>query len=407
MSTAVAKRTSGSPDNYYAPDFRVLVEGKQLDAKSKDDVLEIKVTMSLDEVDSVDIKLNNYDDTTFDLKWSDAELFRLGHRVHVKLGYVDSLVSMLLGPITTLSPEFVPDGAPTLTVRAMDRLVVLRDSRPPETEVTYKKKKDWEIAQAVADRHQLRFEHDKDDDTPVHELVVQRNIDDLAFLMERAARIDCKVFVKTDPDTGDDVLHFGKPTDGRDGTPARTYVLAWGNLRNNSGVSPSLIEFKPSISASDQVQSVTVRGWDTKDKKAISVTAVPASTPGVTGSGDATGPAAAKRVGDSDARKAIVVNAPVATEEEARRLAEALLAERAYAFLIATGKAIGLPDLRPSDNIEIHGVGKRFSGTYLRHPRRPHAERQRARDRVQRPQDLRGGQAVSTEAARRTPRPAL
>jgi Bacteriophage probable baseplate hub protein len=363
MSAVAQQRTSGSPDNYYAPDFLLEIEGQRLDPKSKGDVIEVKVTIDLDELASVDLKLNNYDDTTFDLKWSDSKLFRLGNRVHVKLGYVGSLVSMLRGPITTLAPEFVSDGAPTLAVRAMDRLVVLRDSRPPEAEVTYKKKKDWEIAQAVARRHQLRFEHD--DDGPVQDLVVQRNTDDLTFLMERAARIDFKVYMKTDPKTGKDVLRFGKPTDGREGGPARTYVLAWGNLRNNTGIAPSLVEFKPTISSADQVQSVTVRGWDTRRKKAVSVTAKPASTPGVSGKGDATGPAAATRVGTTDGRKDVVVNAPVQTEEEARRLAQALLAERAYAFLTATGKAIGLPDLRPGDNVEVHGVGERFSGTYF------------------------------------------
>ena len=364
MTQVTASRTSGSPDNYYAPDFLMEVEGQQLDPKSKGDVLEIKATLDTDELASVDVKLNNYDDTAFDLKWSDTSFFRLGNRVHVKLGYVDSLVSVLRGPITTLSPEFVGDGAPTLTVRALDRLTILKGSQPPETEVTYKNKKDWEIAQAIAQRHNLRFEHDADDG-PVHDLVVQKNTDDLAFLMERAARIDCKAFMKTDPKSGEDVLYFGKPTDGRDGSPARTYVLAWGNLRNNTGVAPSLVEFKPTISATDQVQSVTVKGWDVKAKKAISVTAQPAATPGVSGSGDATGPAAAEKVSSADARKQVVVNAPVATEEEARQLAEALLAERAYAFLTATGKAIGLPDLRPGDNVEVHGVGKRFSGTYF------------------------------------------
>jgi phage protein D len=363
MSTVPAQRTSGSPDNYYVPDFLVEVEGQALDPASKGDVLEVKVTMDVDELASVDLKLNNYDDKTFDLKWSDSELFRLGNRVHVKLGYVDSLVSVLRGPITTLSPEFVSDGAPTLTVRVMDRLVVLRDSRPPEAEVTYKNKKDWQIAKAVAERHHLRFEHD--DDGPVHDLVVQRNTDDLAFLMERAARIDFKVYMKTDPTTGEDVLRFGKPTDGREGGPARTYVLAWGNLRNNTSVAPSMIEFKPTISSSDQVQSVTVRGWDTKRKKRILVTAKPATTPGVSGSGDATGPASAARVGTADGRKDVVVNAPVHTEEEARRLAESLLAERAYRFLTATGKVIGLPDLRAGDNVEVHGVGTRFSGAYF------------------------------------------
>jgi phage protein D len=363
VTVPTASRTSGSPDNYYAPDFLVEVEGQALDPESKGDVVEIKVTLDVAEVASVDVKLNNYDDKSFDLKWSDDPLFRLGNRVHVKLGYVDSLVSMLRGPISTLSPEFVSDGAPTLTVRALDRLAILKNSRAPETEVTYKKKKDWQIAQAVAQRHALRFEHDAEG--PVHELVVQRNVDDLAFLMERAARIDCKVFMKTDPKTGEDVLYFGKPTDERDGSAARTYVLAWGNLRNNSGVAPSMVEFKPTISSTDQVQSVTVRGWDVKAKKAISVTAKPASTPGVAGSGDATGPASAGKVGTTDSRKDVVVDAPVATEEEARQLAESLLAERAYKFLTGTGKAIGLPDLRPGDNVEIHGVGRRFSGTYF------------------------------------------
>jgi uncharacterized protein len=363
VSVVPDTRLSGSPDNYYAPDFLVEVEGQALDPDTRGDVVEVKVTLDVDALASVDLKLNNYDDTTFDLKWSDSDLFRLNNRVHVKLGYVGSLVSMLRGPITTLSPEFTSEGAPTLTVRALDRLAVLRDSRPPEAEVTYKDKKDWEIAQAIAERHHLRFEHD--DDGPVHDLVVQRNTDDLTFLMERAARIDFKVYMKTDPDTGEDVLRFGKPTDGRDGGTARTYVLAWGTLANNTGVAPSLIEFKPTVSSADQVQSVTVRGWDVKQKQPITAVALPADTPGVSGSGDATGPASAAGVGTSGGRQDVVVNAPVQTDEEALRLAEALLAERAYAFLTATGKAIGLPDLRPGDNVEIHGVGTRFSGTYF------------------------------------------
>jgi phage protein D len=362
MTGATATRSSGLPESYYAPDFLVEIEGTALDPASKGDVLEIKVVMDIDELASVDLKLNNYDDTTFDLKWSDSELLRLGSSVHVQLGYADRLVSMLRGKITTLSPEFLSDGAPTLTVRAMDSLVMLKDSRPPETEVCYRNKKDWQIAEQIARRHGLRLEYD--DDGPEHELVVQRNLDDLAFLKERAARIDFQLFMRTDPETGEEVLHFVKPADGRDAAKIRTYVLAWGTLRNTD-VPPSMIEFKPTISASDQVQSVTVRGWDTAQKKAITCTAEPATTPGVSGSGDATGPAAAAAVGGAAGKKEVVVNAPVTSEEEARRLAESLLAERAYKFLTASAKTIGLPDLRPADNVEIHGVGERFSGTYF------------------------------------------
>lgn len=362
MSNGTATRTSGLPDSYYAPDFLVEVEDKPLDPATKGDLLEVRVVLDIDELASVDLKLNNYDAVNYDIKWSDDEQFRLGNRVHVQLGYADRLVSMLRGRITTLSPEFPSDGAPTMTVRVMDGLVVLKDSRPPEDQVTYEKMKDWEIAQQVAERHGLRFEHD--DDGPTHDVVVQRNTDDLVFLTERASRIDHKLFMRTDPDTGEDVLHFEKPTDGRDASSLRTYTLAWGSLRTTS-TPPSMIEFKPTISASEQVQSVTVRGWDAANKKPISVTASAGSTPGVTGSGDATGPAAASRVAGSDGKKEAVVEAPVATEEEAKELAESLLAERAYRFLTATGKSIGLPDLRPGDNLEIGGVGTRFSGTYF------------------------------------------
>ena len=36
--------------------------------------------MDLDKLTSVDLKLNNYDDTTFDLKWTDSDKFAIGRR---------------------------------------------------------------------------------------------------------------------------------------------------------------------------------------------------------------------------------------------------------------------------------------------------------------------------------------
>jgi uncharacterized protein len=351
----------GLPESYYAPEFLLEVEGTVLDPASKGDVLELKVELDLNQLDRVEIKLNNYDDTAFDLKWSDSDLFELGNRVHVQMGYADRLVSMLSGPITSLSPDFPADGVPTLTVSAMEPLVRLKGSKPPQDAVTYEEKADWQIAKEVAQRHDLRIE--VTEDGPEHPLVVQRNVDDAVFLKERAARIDFDVFMRTDPDTGDDVLYFIAPTDERSAGSIHTYALAWGSLRNTD-TPPSLIEFKPTITAADQIQSVTVRGWDPEIKEPIEYTAKPTTTPGVTGDQSATGPAAAARIAGEDARQETVVDAPVASVEEAQRLAEALLAERAYEFLTGHGKAIGLPDLRPGDNVEIDGLGERFSGMY-------------------------------------------
>ncbi len=72
--TVVAPPTPapGLPERYYAPDFVVEIGGVALDQESKGDVLELKVEMAMKEMTSVDLKLNNYDDRTFDLKWSDS-----------------------------------------------------------------------------------------------------------------------------------------------------------------------------------------------------------------------------------------------------------------------------------------------------------------------------------------------
>ena len=45
-------------------------------------------------------------------------------------------------------------------------------------------------------------------------------------------------------------------------------------------------------------------------------------------------------------------------------LAISLLRERAYEFIKGTGQVIGVPDLRPGDNLSLKNLGKRFSGDY-------------------------------------------
>ncbi len=63
-------------------------------------------------------------------------------------------------------------------------------------------------------------------------------------------------------------------------------------------------------------------------------------------------------------RRQVVVDAPVLSQEEAKKLAVSLLQERSYEYITGTGEVIGLPDLRPGQNLELQGLGRRFSGTY-------------------------------------------
>ena len=348
---------SGLPQtDYYAPAFRIVVEGKDLAPETLKEILDVKVVMDMDNMTSFDFTIANpwhYKDPETTFKYSDSKLFDLGNRVHVEMGYVDRMLSMVAGIVTRLSPKFPESGPPTIGVHGQDNLVFLRDRKPVKGDVKYyTNKADWEIARTVAQRHNLAFDLTKKG--PRHPIVIQRNQDDASFLMERAKRIDYDCYIDVDPKTKKDTLFFKEPTDGRKAGTRLTYVFEWGK---------SLVSFSPELTVTRQVSKVTVQGWDARKKKKIVGEATSADLEGGAKSGGATsGPQVAET--KLAKKEEVVVDWPVQTAEEAKALAVSLLRERAYEFGKGTGQAIGLPDMRPGDNVEIRGIGARFSGQY-------------------------------------------
>ena len=339
----------GLPTDYYAPNFKVLVEGRELDATTHGDIIDLKVTMDIDNLTSFDLTVNNWDDKSFDFKYSDTTIFDVGNRVDIQMGYADRLQYMTSGIIQTLSPRFPQSGPPTLSVSGVDSRVKLRDRKPtPQDIKLFVKKSDSEIAKIIADRNGLEPRVTERKET--HALVQQKNQDDLTFLMERAKRIDFDFYLRVDPVTGKDALFFVSPTDNRDARRSFVYVFEWGK---------NLINYSSQLTLNHQVGSVTVSGWDPTTKKRISYTATPNDLPG-TGGGGTNGPKAAQeRLAN---RQDFVVDQPVISAQEARDLAISQLRERAYQFLAGSGQVIGLPDMRPGDLVELRGLGQRFSG---------------------------------------------
>ncbi len=382
MTTQSSQVVAIPPDPGYAPDFSVDVEGQPVGVRVRDDVLEIHVVLELDQMASFEITFNNWDDKRLRFKYSeseaDTEVFRVSRLVAIQLGYAGQLVPVASGPITSLSPAFPESGAPTLRISGTDGMQKLKDSKPrPGQQVFYRNKQDWEIAEQVARRAPNNMQVCIPDkiNGPSYQLVVQKNQDDASFLMERAKRIDYDCYVTSDAVTGTQTLHFEPPADGRNGVPVRAFQLAYGpglaaeeqraaqagTAAAGSPLTPNLIEFTPTLTAASQVSSLTVRGWDPRTKQSIAVTATANDLPSGQGGG-LTGPAAATEA--LGGRGDTVIDAPVATAEEARQLAAALLRERAYQFITGTGRIAGLPDLRLRDVLEIHGIGLRFSGNY-------------------------------------------
>jgi phage protein D len=262
------------------------------------------------------------------------------------------MLTMVTGVITKLTPKFPESGPPTIGVHGQDNLVKLRDRKPGKDDLKYfTNKKDWEIAQIIATRNKLDIVA-PDKDGPTYPVVPQRNLDDAQFLMERAKRIDYDCFVIPYEDKEGGKLYFLKPTDGRQSDQRQTYTFEWGK---------NLTSFTPELTATRQVSKVTVKGWDAKNKQTIVGEATKADLVGKKSAG-VSGPEVAET--KLNKKEHVVVNWPVQTKEEAKTLAVSLLRERAYEFLQATGQSIGLPRMRPGDNLEIKGVGLRFSGQY-------------------------------------------
>jgi phage protein D len=346
-------REPGLPStDYYAPNYQIEIEGLKLDPETKGDVLDLKVVMDMDQMTSFEFNLSNWDDKHLEFKYSDNKTFTVGNRVHLQMGYADRMLSMAVGQISALAPKFPESGAPTINITGLDGMLKLRDRKPKEGEqVKYQNMADWEIAQAIAARNKLKSTVDEEGE--VHELVVQKNQDDAAFLKERAARADRDCFILTDPDTGEDTLYFIRPLDGRESRRQRVYVFEWGK---------TLVNFSPTLTLSRQVSKVTVRGWNPRTKAAITFTAGPEHLPGKKSAKGTSGPEAANQ--SLNGKQEVVIDAPVLTEEEAKDLAISLLAKRAYEFITGHGQVIGLPDLRPGDTVDLQKLGTRFSGEY-------------------------------------------
>lgn len=338
--------------DFYAPRFRVSISGRELDPETLSDVLQIKVTMQKAGLASFSMTLNNWDETVTDFpkfKYSDSDTFSIGTELRIEMGYSDQLIPMLSGQINSLTPRFPESGAPSVEVSGTDTFFRMRGSKPRDgDQLIFLDQADWQVAQYIADKNGIPIEVTKEG--PIHERVVHsKDQSDAEFLLELAKRNEFDLYME--PESG--TIHFVKPTDGRDGRPIVVYEFAW---------EQNLIEFSPKLSATDQVSSVTVKGWNPETKKPIVYTATAQDLPQTGGAGDS-GPESANKI-SSRGKEDIIVDAAVISAEEAKRLAVSQLVQRAYKFKTGAGRVIGQPKMRPGDNVRLSGLGKRFSGSY-------------------------------------------
>src|ERR1700722_8118643 len=119
--------------DYFAPAFRVELNGSRLESDISANVEEVSVVSKPNGMDTFSLTLvNPYPE----LRWThsdDAELFKEGTSVKISLGYVDHLLPMFDGEITKISPTFPESGTPTITIEGHSRMHWLTGDRKTRT----------------------------------------------------------------------------------------------------------------------------------------------------------------------------------------------------------------------------------------------------------------------------------
>jgi phage protein D len=264
----------------------------------------------------------------------DEHPFAIGSRLEIKLGAREELTTTTLfkGDVVSLDLDFGP-GSVELLVRGLDHAHMLQRSRRTRT---FQNQTSSDIAEKIL--NEAGFDVETDPSGDPHEFVEQDNETDWDFMWRLAERIGFELVVE------DGIGHFRRQS--IDTSPVE---LEWpGNLR----------EFKPRVTAIQQVEQVTLAAQDPKTKQAIDVTA---STPNILARIGLDRDTITKAF---DAADLHIATEPVASQAEAQAVAQALLDKLASAYVTAEGVCDGNPKIKAGETASITGVGQKFSGIY-------------------------------------------
>jgi phage protein D len=276
---------------------------------------------------------------------SDAKL-KIGARVELSApslggGQPEKLFS---GEIVALEAEYAAGGSHAI-VRAFDGLHRLTRGRRSES---YLNVKDSDIVRKIAQRNKLQ--PGTIDNTPgPYPHVYQHNQTDFEFVLHRAARIGFLVSAE------DGKLNFRKMPPAS-GAPGKGTYNSTNPLQLVFG--QDLLEFRPRVTAAEQVPGVKVRGWDPKTKQALIGSA----------QAGATNHALPTKPGDLaskfSAPEQVAVDTIPFTQAEADSMAQAAAQGIGGVSVEADGVARGNPKLKAGQAVSISAVADAFAGRY-------------------------------------------
>jgi uncharacterized protein len=320
------------------PDIKVLLDGVKVPLELDVDIIEATVCDHVTGASWFCVNFSIWDSDKQEFKYLDEGRFKEGSKLEIRLGYDESeVVNLIKGEVTALEPEYGESESPTLRVEGYDSLHRFRRGKKTKS---YLRQKDSDIARKIAS--DLKLSAVVEDTEIQHEYLLQNNLSDIDFLLERARRIRYELIIE------DGQLIFRKAANNKD----RAVTLELGL---------TLRSFYPRLSTMSQVSEVLVQGWDMKTKSAIT---------GRARSGDVVSKMKGQQLGANItedaffATKDIIIDKPIFSEGEANQIARGKFNDMAVEFITGEGTAIGNSDIRAGKVIELVKLGQRFSGFY-------------------------------------------
>jgi uncharacterized protein involved in type VI secretion and phage assembly len=325
-----------SPIETHVPAVQIKVKGVPFDPELNH-LIELRLQQSLVLPD------------TFAARFTDPKLelvkktFDIGDPVELSFCSADgrTLQKVFDGEITSLEPEF--GRQVVLAIRGYDRSHRMNREKRSET---FPDMTATQIVQKIASKHGLSVKAEETGPSPPPKFMEQKNETDWQWIVRLATMNDFEVLVEGRELT---FRKAGKDTGG----PVKCY---YGPRDPGSQERPRLLDFHPRVTGIQQAKEVIVRSWDPAKKTKIEAKA----TPRIVEIGIHRADVVKKLGGGS----VTIVDAPVTSVGEARKLAEAAAQHAAEAFREATGTTEGDPRIKAGSDLQIEGLGPRFSGKY-------------------------------------------
>jgi phage protein D/phage baseplate assembly protein gpV len=313
--------------------YSILVDGSEIEEELSKRIREVKILSYLRLPDMCTFAAVYQKGKEGDDQPIDQHPFDIGKQLEVRLGARDQVTTTTLfkGQIVSLELNFGAGGI-ELLVRGFDRSHSLIRSRNVRT---FQNQTSSDIVEKIV--KQAGFQAQCDASGDPHEFMQQDNETDWDFIWRLAERVGFEFVVE------DTVAHFRKQA------ADDPIQLQWPQ---------TLRSFSPRVTATQQVQQVTLSAQDPKTKQSIDVTA---STPQQIAKIGVDRATIAGAFGGGDVH---VATEPVKSQAEGTAVAQALLDKLANGYIAADGVSDGNPSIKAGAAIQVTGLGQRYSGTY-------------------------------------------